>query len=187
LRSAPQPEWHGRPKKKQKQNRDVEENTSTLAVDPVSQRNAPPTETNTTSSPLKRKHLPRATKDGWFSVAPRDAEKRRAYRGLDIDQLRNEGCLEEAITEFRSDLIKEPKQTNKNIRSSHVNLKKFRKNFVFQGVAQDITLVAVLPKETVRQRELELTQRQIEEEELSVDTLFNPEQKKCKQVRKMRL
>jgi len=187
LRSAPEPEWQGRPKKKQKHDRDLEEKSSTLAVDPVPPKNTPHAETGTTSSPLKRKRLPRATKDGWLSVAPRDADKRTAYRGLDVDQLRNEGCLEEAITEFRSDLIIEPKQTNKTMQSSNTNFKKFRKNFVFQGVAQDVTLVAVLPKETARQRELELTQRQIEEEEILVDTLFNPEQKRQTQIRKKRL
>lgn len=132
-----------------------------------------------------RKKLPSPTKEGWLAIAPH--KDRAAFRRVDIDDLRKEAGMEEALTEFRTDLIvvqenkvlQNQRQMNKkNCREN--NFKRFRKNFVLKGLndEEDVVLTAVLPKETARQHQKELTQQQIEEEELFVDTLFNPKGKR---------
>ncbi len=135
------------------------------------------------SHPESRRKLPSPTKDGWLAIAP--SKDRSAYRRIDITQWIEEGGMEEALTECRTDLIvvhEKNKEANNQRRTNHkknfkiCDFKKFHKNYVFKGSydEKNITLTAVLPKETPRQNHKELTQQQIEENELFVDALFNP-------------
>lgn len=139
------------------------------------------------SHPESRRKLPSPTKDGWLAIAP--SKDRSAYRRIDITQWIEEGGMEEALTECRTDLIvvhEKNKEANNQRRTNHkkslkiCDFKKFHKNYVFKGSydEKNITLTAVLPKETLRQNHKELTQQQIEENELFVDALFNPQRTK---------
>jgi hypothetical protein len=130
-----------------------------------------------------RKRLPLPTKDGWLTIAP--SKDRSAFRRIEVAQLIEEGGMEEALTECRTDLIvvhEKNKASNNQRRKNNEksfqsgDFKKFHKNFVLKGLddEENITLVAVLPKESYHQSHRERTQQHIEEEELFVDTLFNP-------------
>jgi len=118
-----------------------------------------------------------------LAIAP--SKDRSDFRRIEVAQLIEEGGMEEALTECRTDLIvvheknkasnnQRRKNNKKSFQSS--DFKKVSKNVVLKGLddEENITLVAVLPKESDRQSHKEWTQQHIEEEELFVDTLFNP-------------
>ena len=140
---------------------------------------------------MKRKHLPK-TADGWLLAAPQSARERGAYRStvaeIDIDAGSEEDVA--AVTERRSNLVvrnnaevRELQRLQRSVQRRDGrkgravrDFKQFRKNVVICGsdlLETHIRLRSVLPKETERQRQLDITQRELEREQQAADALFN--------------
>ena len=75
-----------------------------------------------------------------------------------------------------------PKTANARRANGKKDFKRFRKNHVIRGftsfntdgnVARKIRLVSVLPKESERQKELEMKQQELDREQAYADALFN--------------
>jgi len=114
----------------------------------------------------KRINLPRA-KNGWLVAAPTD--NRKAYRCHPEDIV-----YEPAATEHVENLVVRSKSSRPKASSSGPNFKRFRKNPVLQRhySSTSICFTTVLPKETERQRQMQLTQREMAEQEKAADALF---------------
>ena len=140
------------------------------------------------SLPDERIPLP-VTDDGWFIAAP---ALRKKYRKKidDIEAGEDEERPRQAAKTARvSGLIVRqyvPLAPRTAIRRNNKkDFKRFRKNHVIRGFtsfadgrntsAPRIRLVSVLPKESERQRQLEMQQAQLEREEERVDALFREE------------
>eukprot|EP00984_Skeletonema_dohrnii_P017817 scaffold8186_cov132-Skeletonema_dohrnii-CCMP3373.AAC.4 len=142
--------------------------------------------------PEERIPLP-TTSDGWFVAAPKS---RKAYRKA-IDDTEAEGPLVAAETQKVSGLVVrayvKPAATARPGRSVRrgKDFKRFRKNHIIRGFSSSepkyadynssshnatlptIRLVSVLPKESERQRQLEMQTRELERENEIADNLFN--------------
>ena len=143
--------------------------------------------------PDERVPLP-TTSDGWFVAAP--SKSRKAYRKA-IDETETENPMVAAETQKVSGLVVREyvklAATSRPGRSARKgkDFKRFRKNHVIRGFSSSepkyadyhsgshnatiptIRLISVLPKESERQRQLEMQQQELARENEIADNLFN--------------
>jgi hypothetical protein len=132
------------------------------------------------------------TDNGWLVAAP-SGTKRRDYRVSDANLEEQEimvctpadselckGLIVRTVEAAKESMVA---ARNKSTTSSNKpNFKKFQKNSILAGNyravgSARIRLCSVLPKESERQRQLELSQREVEREEQIADALFTDVQK----------
>lgn len=135
----------------------------------------------------ERKSL-QVTNDGWYVAAP---IARKNYRKK-IEEV--EGTVEEnpkhaaKTARVKGLVVREyvrpaPRTVSRSNNGIKKDFKRFRKNHVIRGFTtfnsngqanhRTVRLVAVLPKESERQRELEMKQQELDREQAYADALFN--------------
>ena len=123
------------------------------------------------------------TDDGWLVAAPKDELRRREYlkpREQIIENCSLEKPPEAGETVVCTGLVCRKYDPNRNYRAASIGMKssggkdfkKFRKNPIIKGGSR-IQLRSVLPKETVRQKQLEQQQRALEAQQRKADELFH--------------
>lgn len=128
------------------------------------------------------------TSDGWYVAAP--AARKNYRKKIEIDDVEDEdekNRMHAAKTaKVKGLIVREyvppaPKTASRRANAKK-DFKRFRKNHVIRGftsfnsdgkVARKIRLVSVLPKESERQRELEMKQQELDREQAYADALFN--------------
>ena len=128
------------------------------------------------------------TDDGWYVAAP---TVRKNYRKKieDVEGTEEENPRHAAKTaRVRGLVVREyvppaPRTVSRSNNGNKKDFKRFRKNHVIRGFTtfnsngqtnhRTVRLVAVLPKESERQRELEMKQQELDREQAYADALFN--------------
>lgn len=127
------------------------------------------------------------TEDGWYVAAP-VARKNYRKKIEDAEYDKEENPRHAAKTaRVKGLIVREyippaPKTTNRRTNGKK-DFKRFRKNHVIRGftsfnadprkISGKIRLVSVLPKESERQKELEMKQQELDREQAYADALFN--------------
>eukprot|EP00554_Chaetoceros_debilis_P010946 CAMPEP_0194108162 /NCGR_PEP_ID=MMETSP0150-20130528/7912_1 /TAXON_ID=122233 /ORGANISM="Chaetoceros debilis, Strain MM31A-1" /LENGTH=932 /DNA_ID=CAMNT_0038796793 /DNA_START=106 /DNA_END=2904 /DNA_ORIENTATION=- len=152
---------------------------------------------NTSSKGQDNKETLPKLKDGWMCAAPQGKERSRYKRTrAGLSAAGEFSSAEAAETEFSTQLVVRSKKDIEKIgaaikaaqaqgaagrgsasnASKRKDFKRFKKNSIIAGARMhtisQVRLVAVLPKESERQRELQAMQTDIDRDQVSADALF---------------
>jgi len=147
---------------------------------------------------INRKRLQK--RNGWYVAAPSDSALRQEYKRNHLQvsislpsniegghntnefyptneetELTNLAMTTAAHTESRPDLIVQRTNTpqpSNSFRPRKLDFKKFRKNYILTSSPRAITFISMLPKESEREIQLQLSHQELEKEQMVAEALF---------------